>query len=743
MEQNYEIPISEYWRVMRKRRMTVLVVFGLVVLSTVFFTKLQTPVYVATIELKVERSIPLQQALSSAKPGDATLKGLDLGTELRLFKSLNMLSKVVEKVEVLPVEPERRAQALHSLAMSYQRRIRVEQIPDTTIITITVTAESPEKAVLVASAVADVYMVENTLGKRHQLEAVLKYVDAQIAQYSQEIEASEGRLLKFKQDEKVFAVTPEIKANLDRISVERTFEFEGEMLSIDADLKTLDGLIAQKKASGDSFMSADDLANNFIFTGLKRRLIQLEFERFLLLVDYTEKHPVVIEKDTVIASVKTRMIDMIKGAVAKPFDAEMEANLSFVLKKLFLESRREVLYRTINKYYNDEGALSSNQKDYVKLTREQERLMTAYNNLLSNREETRLSIAGTDDQSVSIVSQANASRDPISPNVKLNFLVSIVAGLLMGLMAAFIQESMDTTINTITDVETKLNLAVLGIIPLMKGDDTLIVSQDGVEKTVPRIDGLVTFYEPRSWLAQSFKILRTNLLQVMKNGDKKVIMFTSSEQQEGKSTVIANVAISMAQLGKKTVLLGMNLRRPTLYKRFGLKREPGSTDVLLGKVTWQEVLKGSTDILAGGLDVDKLLKMPGLDNLRIITAGHSIDNISELINSSAFDILIADLKKNFDIVLIDCPPILPVPDSMTMAGRVDGVVMVYKVGKTSRDVLKMAKSRLEHVKAPVLGIVLNQITGEEQVGASAYHFREYVETKNKSSFSPFNWFSRG
>lgn len=743
MEQNYEIPLSEYWRVMKKRRMTVLIVFGFVVLSTAIFTKMQTPVYVASIELKVEKSTPLQQTLSLSKTVEAGFKPLDLGTELRLFKSINMLSKVVEKVEVLPVELERRAQALHVLAMIYQRRIKVEQIPDTSIITITVTAESPEKAVLVASAVADVYIVENTQGKKHQLEAVLKYVDNQIAQYGKEIEASEGRLLKFKQDEKVFAVTPQIKENLDRISVERTFEFEEEMLSIDADIKTIDALIAQRKASGDPFMSADDLADNFIFTGLKRRLLQLEFERFLLLVDYTEKHPAVMEKDAVIASVKTRMIDMIKEAIVKPFDVQMEDDLALVLKKLFMESRREVLYRTINKYYSDEGSLSTNQKDYVKLTREQERLMSAYNNLLTNREETRLSIAGTDDQSVSIVSQANALRDPISPNVKLNFMVSIIAGFLMGLMVAFIQESMDTTINTITDVEHKLNLAVLGIIPMMKGDDTLMVSQDGVEKTVPRIDGLVTFYEPRSWLAQSFKILRTNLLQVMKSGDKKVILFTSSEQQEGKSTVIANVAISMAQLGKKTLLLGMNLRRPTLYKRFGLKREPGSTDVLLGKVVWQDVLKGSTDILAGGLDVDKLLKMPGLDNLKIMTAGHAIDNISELINSSSFDALIADLKKNFDIVLIDCPPILPVPDSMTMSGRVDGVVIIYKVGKTSRDVLKMAKSRLDHVNAPVLGVVLNQITGEEQVGASAYHFREYVETKHRSIFSSFNWFFRG
>jgi Mrp family chromosome partitioning ATPase len=229
---------------------------------------------------------------------------------------------------------------------------------------------------------------------------------------------------------------------------------------------------------------------------------------------------------------------------------------------------------------------------------------------------------------------------------------------------------------------------------------------------------------------------------VLKNSDGKVVLFTSSEQQEGKSTVIANVAISMAQLGKKTVLVECNLRRPTLFKRLGLKREPGVTDILLGKAAWKDAMNGPTDVIAGGLDVDKLLKMPGLDNLRIITAGHPIDNISEILNSRAFDAFIAALKAEFDIVLLDCPPVLPVPDAATLVSRVDGAVLIYKVGQTSRDVLRMAKARLDHANARILGIVLNQITAEEQVGASAYHFREYVETKPKGPFFLWQWLTR-
>ena len=164
----YEVPLSEYWRIVKKRRVTVLLVFTAAVVSTLIFTQLQTPIYEASIELKIEKSIPIGKDISAGAKGGADTS-LDLGTELRLFKSLNVLSKVVEKVEVLPVNPDQRAQALHAKSLEYQNLIRVEQIPDTTIIVIHAKANSPEQSQLLANAVADVYIAENTHGKKIQL----------------------------------------------------------------------------------------------------------------------------------------------------------------------------------------------------------------------------------------------------------------------------------------------------------------------------------------------------------------------------------------------------------------------------------------------------------------------------------------------------------------------------------------------------------------------------------------------
>jgi len=290
---------------------------------------------------------------------------------------------------------------------------------------------------------------------------------------------------------------------------------------------------------------------------------------------------------------------------------------------------------------------------------------------------------------------------------------------------------MDTSFGTIEDVERIFRFPILGIIPKIKIKDSVL---KGKAYHSPRgralkeqREKLVTIYFPKSQEAESFKALRINLIQIFKEKNKKLILFTSSDQGEGKSTVITNVAVSMAQLGKKTLLVGSNLRRPTIFKIFGLERKRGLTDILMGRLAWQEVVKKSTDIFVGDLDMEKFLEMPGIDNLSIITCGHSVPNPSELLNSPRIDKLFNDLREQFDVILIDCSPILPVPDSLTLSSRVDGVVLIYKAGYTKKEVLKRASVHMQHVNAEILGLVLNQIKAEAQMGPAAYTYRYYGE----------------
>ncbi len=736
---NPEIILSEYWHIIRKRKLTIVFVFALVMAATVVFTKLQTPIYEASLDIKIDR----QQLAAGYLANQALILSpgtLEFDTEIQIITNLPLMRKVVEKMEALPTDPEEREKQITALALGYKERVGVEQIGDTNILRIRVSSSDPEKAALMATAIADVYIVENVENRKRRSKAVMQYIEAQLVTIQENLSEKESILQTFQQNEKVFDVTLDVKNILDRLTSEGTFEFETEMLKIDADLDKLKSVIAEHK-NNEIFkmVSPEAIEDNFIFTGLKRRLLELEFERFLLLIDYTDKHPSVMAQDQVINDVKDKIVAMLKGFSKEPITPNVEVDLSIMIKKLFLENRRDVLFRIVNQFYEEEGALSSNQLKYVQFKRDIERLIEQHNTMVKQQDEVNLNLAKVMDDVITIVSPAIVPSRPIKPNAKVNYMVSSALGLLLGLMICFIKENIDSSVSTISDVEEELKLSMLGVIPHMKKNDVLIGKEEdygGIDKKLLYQKlRLVTIMDPKSWPAESFKMLRTNLVQIMKKNDLKSLLFTSSDKQEGKSTIVTNMALSMAQLGKKTVLVDFNMRRPTSYKIFGLDRAPGLSDILMGNIPWREAINSSVDILTGGLSVDHLLNMPGIDNLQIITCGRPVDNASELIDSNAYDQLLLELKQHFDVIIIDSSPVMTAPDAITLSNKVDGVVMVYKVGHTAKDVFSRAKLNLTKANANILGIVLNDIKTEAQVGFSAYYYRYYSESGEKKKKS--------
>ena len=741
--ENPEITLSEYWRIIRKRKGTILFVLIFVMLSTVFFTKMQIPVYQSNLELKIEKRQPIavleSQVQTSQQFLDLSSVSTNLATEIRLIKSIPVLKKVVEKMEVLPIETDKRSTAIHRISLEYQKRIAIAQIEGTDIVEISVISNDAQDAALMATAIADVYIVENIASRKRQAKTLIGYIENQLSQIKGQIVEEENELQKFKQNEKVFEVIPEVKEVLDRMTIEGTFEFEEQHLFIESELKKVNEALDKKEPTEISQMLNNDTwTENFIFIGLKRRLLELEFERFLFLIDYTEKHPSVIAKHNEIAEVKNKIAKIFKDVSNIPMTLEAEEYLAYTIKKLFAETRKDVLYRIINGFYGDTGSLSSNQMQYVRLKRNIDRLIERANKLLGQKQEVQLSIAKVIDDVVTVVSPAIVPNKPIKPNAKNNFLVSIFIGLLLGVMFCFVRESLDSSIATISDVEQELALSMLGIIPHMTREEVFggrEFAQSGEKERNVELQQarLVTITNPKSWAAESMKMLRTNLIQLMKTNNLKTILFTSSDKQEGKSTIVANIALSMAQLGRKTLLIGSNLRRPTVYKIFGLTRGPGLSDVLMGNIPWKDALRTSTDILTGGLNVDDILQMPGIDNLNILPCGRPVDNDSEIRNSKVFDSLLDELKQNYDLIIVDCSPVMAVPDAITLCDKVDGLVLVYKVGHTPKDILKRAKSNLLNAKANILGIVLNNIKTEAQVGYSAYYYRYYADTPEKKN----------
>src|SRR2546422_873683 len=231
-------------------------------------------------------------------------------------------------------------------------------------------------------------------------------------------------------------------------------------------------------------------------------------------------------------------------------------------------------------------------------------------------------------EEVSIVRPATEPDTPVGAEALNTVLVGALLGLSLGLVLAFVQETLDTSIGTIEDVEAYLEVPVLGVVPHIDARETV---QRVLERrpALAQIDPeallshalLITHFDPKSPVAEAYRTLRTNVQFARMERAGKVLVVTSPTLQEGKTTTIVNLALTLAQSGQRTLLVGGNLRRPSIHRFFGIEREPGLSDILIGSTPWRDCIRTVADILMGRFEMEDIMAAPGLDNLHIIEAG--------------------------------------------------------------------------------------------------------------------------
>jgi tyrosine-protein kinase Etk/Wzc len=397
---------------------------------------------------------------------------------------------------------------------------------------------------------------------------------------------------------------------------------------------------------------------------------------------------------------------------------------------------REAVFQLAEQYKN----LSAKEIQLVQLKRNVKVAEDLYLMFLTKHEEARILVA-EEAHDVSIIEPALEPTRPIKPNLNFNIIIGIISGLLMGLILAFVTESFDTSIGRIDDIEEMIKVPVLGIIPNTTLEKIGKRYFERFRKKPKVIEGelsqerLVVLFDPSSIAAEAYKSLRTNLDLTGLKKFGNCIVITSSAPQEGKTQTLCNLAIAFAQSGQKTLIVGSDFRKPTIYKLFGLPRSPGLSDVLIGNTPWKSAVNTTTDMLLGKIEYDKIIKTKGIENLHIMTCGEHTPTPSELLSFSEMDTLIQELKQNYDLVLFDSAPTLPVTDSAILGAKADGAILVYQAGKTSRNALIRSKIQLENVNIKILGIVINNLKArlvEDVTPAQRYrYYRYYGEKREK------------
>ena len=282
----------------------------------------------------------------------------------------------------------------------------------------------------------------------------------------------------------------------------------------------------------------------------------------------------------------------------------------------------------------------------------------------------------------------------------------------LGVAVTFLKEYFDDSLKTPEEIE-KMGFNLLAAIPKIELDEIekkvqkkWELSDAGEAKKIE--SRLITHFDPRSPVSEAYRTLRTNLQFSKIEGEIKAILVTSSGPKEGKSTSIANLAITLSQMGSKVVLIDTDLRRPVIHSIFGHKKENGLTNYIMDQISLDEAIKDTI-----------------IDNLKVITSGVLPPNPSELLGSKKMEDLIGTLKERFDLVLFDSPPVIAVTDAAVLSTNVDCVFLVVSSGHTNKDAIIRATTLLENVKARLLGAVLNNVDYDNNYGSSYYQYYHY------------------
>jgi uncharacterized protein involved in exopolysaccharide biosynthesis/Mrp family chromosome partitioning ATPase len=718
----YEMNLRDYWLIVRRRRFIIALCTALVMLLSFWFAKQKVPFFEATSAVKFEQSTSLSGLLVEVLSYSSADS---IETQASLIRSYPILEEVARRMGRLPEptrgEAVRESRAYTTTLDTIGGKLRTSRIPNTSILEITATSSNAREARDLANTVAEAYRDYNRSIRNARITEARKFIEAQLREVEGRVKRAEEEVWAFREANRIISPGAESSMLLTlftqlRGDIERTRQQRTELELAQGRLAGTDRSALRDRVFVDS--------TNPALQKLQATQVELLLERNNLALEVTEKHPR-------LQAIEDRMREV---------RAEMRREVAAQIA--LLRSREDILNRQMSELMQKNREVPAVELGLQRLQRDakvNDDLLT----LLKTRHQEALIKESEGVEEVSIMRPATEPTAPIGAETFNTVVVGALLGLMLGLVLAFVQETLDTSIGTIEDVETYLQVPVLGIVPHIDARETvqrLIERRPALAEMEPEALQshalLITHFDPKSPVAEAYRTLRTNIQFMRMERQGKVLVVTSPTLQEGKTTTIVNLALTMAQNGQRTLLVGANLRRPSVHRFFGIEREPGLSDVLVANARWRDCIRTVADILMGRFEMEDIMAAPGLDNLHIIESGPIPANPSELLSTPAMSQFLREVREDYDVILIDTPPVLPVTDSAIVAGQADGVILVYQAGKVGRLVLKRAKAHLESARAKVWGVVLNDVQTEIAGYAYTHYYTHYYGEEAPSEPSP-------
>jgi len=571
-----------------------------------------------------------------------------------------------------------------------QGRIGAEALRDTNLIQISYVAEEPRKASQICQAVVNSFIEGEQERRLSSAKRWIKWFQQQQAKFEEKVASSEEELLEFHKKVDAYVSTNEGESEVGISALQNTIETlrkrQAEVRVLRIGLDTRLRMVMESKHEGNPFPVNPALLDNPNINNLMQQRKALRRQLALHRMRYGPKHPSTIEQERSLALLEQD----IKAEVEQAIDTLRQRINGEIIEE-------ERLAEKIRIAEEQASQVSKKLVEYNALKRKADANWRFFDTIITKAKEADLA-SDIDSVNIDLISKdPDVSRAPTHGG-RTVLLGALFLGLMVGIGLALFVDYMDTSLATPADIERSVDL-----------DQLAMLVHARCRKGNRRKPILAAKDHPDSTLAENFRTLRASILFSPRFRGVRSIVITSSVAGEGKTTVAANLAVALAQAGKKVLLVDADMRKPYVHEMFGLDRKPGLSDFLKGTSPRKDVLR-----------------QPDVENLSIVACGARPSKPAELLGTASQKIReLAEPAEDFDYVVFDTPP-LTLSDPALVAKSVGGlVVLVIRSGGVSQDVVRRSLDKLREVDAPVAGAVLNNFDVKKQGYYYGYGYRYY------------------
>ena len=661
-----------------------------------------TPIYTSTSKIYVEQSGP---KIIDEVEGVMTQSMNYLYTQAELLKSTPILSSALEKPGVKQLKIFERID--NPIVYLQERGLDIFVGKKDDIISVSSDSPEPAEAAQLVNAVVDSYITYHETRKRDTVGDIREILQNEKVERDAELAQKLKAMMDFKKNNIALAFEHRnnniILEGVDRLSEEKT---KAQLQTIEAKFAyETTKLMVTDSTKLNQFVETERAKGTYMITTIERSRLETELEQLQLqLVDLgqqvTPDHPSMQALQEKVAQVENKLTNI---------DREFAAAQLAIKRQEYLKAKEKEEQITSDYEEQSQQAIALNEQ------------LAQYTILESDWEQTKKLCDILDDRikeinvtedvgalNINILEVARPSDEPSSPQRAKYIAIALFLGLILGNGLALLRAWVDQRMRTAEEISIVLGVPVLGVVPSMSRRQSIVAR------------GQKVYRDSNSRAAEAYRTIRTAVFFGVPKGEAKTILVTSPATADGKTTLVSNLGITLAQAGQKTLILDPDFRKPMQHKIFQVNhKEIGLSSVLTGASTLEEAIQPT--------------KIKGLE---LLTCGPDVPNPSEILNSKSFVKLLEDLSNRYDRVIIDSPPVMPVTDSQILAAVSDITLLVLRADKSNRKISQQARDGLMSVGARILGVVVNDVSKSSSYGYYGYYDYDRPEKKKAGDRKP-------